>query len=66
MKTENQPIVKFDKSFEALYKIAMTMADTTIGAKTIDDRFEKLEEEYQELIEAFQDLDNSLNKIPML
>jgi len=46
-------MVKFDKSFEALYKIAMNMADTCIGQKTIDARFDKLEEEYQELVEAF-------------
>jgi NTP pyrophosphatase (non-canonical NTP hydrolase) len=44
---------KFDKSFEALYNVAMNMADTCIGAKAIEARFEKLEEEYQELVEAF-------------
>jgi NTP pyrophosphatase (non-canonical NTP hydrolase) len=47
----NQP--KFNKSFEALYAIAMSMADECIGNKTIEARFSKLEEEYQELVEAF-------------
>lgn len=50
----NEPIVKFDKSFEALYKIAMNMADTCIGNKTIEARFSKLEEEYQEVVTAFE------------
>ncbi|MEO7016534.1 MAG: MazG-like family protein [Leifsonia sp.] len=45
--------VKFDKSFEALYNVAMNMADNCIGNKTIEARFSKLEEEYQELVEAF-------------
>lgn len=45
--------MKFNKSFECLYTIAMTMADNCIGAKELEQRFSKLEEEYQELIEAF-------------
>jgi NTP pyrophosphatase (non-canonical NTP hydrolase) len=45
--------VKFHKTFEALYSTAMNMADNCIGNKTIEARFDKLEEEYQELIEAF-------------
>lgn len=51
--TKIEKAVKFDKSFEALYAIAMQMADSCIGNKTLEARFEKLEEEYQELVEAF-------------
>lgn len=47
--------LKFDKSFEALYTIAMKMADTCIGSKTIEARFSKLEEEYQEVVRAFKE-----------
>lgn len=43
----------FDKSFESLYKTAMAMADNCIVNKTIEQRFDKLEEEYQELIKEF-------------
>lgn len=43
--------VKFDKSFEALYKSAMAMADNCIPNKDMDKRFEKLAEEYAELLE---------------
>ena len=52
--TLDKPSVKFDKSFEALYNIAMNMADTCIVNQTIESRFSKLEEEYQEVIRAFQ------------
>lgn len=45
--------LKFDKSFEALYKISMQMADSCIVNKTLDQRFDKLHEEFQEVIEAF-------------
>lgn len=48
-----QPPVKFDKSFEALYKIAMSMADACIVNKPIDARFEKLLEEYNELSKEY-------------
>ncbi len=53
MTCQNENAVKFDKSFEALYQIAMKMADSCIVNKTMEQRFDKLEEEYQELIEAF-------------
>lgn len=43
------------RDFEALYKVAMSMADTCIGEVGIEKRFEKLHEEFQELIEAFSD-----------
>lgn len=49
---QEQPL-KFNKSFEALYQIAMKMADEYIGQKTIEKRFSKLEEEYRELIQSF-------------
>lgn len=45
--------IKFNRSFETLYAISMNMADECIGNKTIDARFSKLEEEYQELIAEF-------------
>ena len=42
-----------DKSFETLYQIAMSMADTCLKKKLPADMLAKLEEEYQELKEAF-------------
>lgn len=42
---------KFNKSFDALYNIAMNMADECIMNKPIEARFSKLDEEYRELIE---------------
>ena len=45
-----------DKSFEALYATAMAMADACIVNKQPHHRFEKLDEEVQELIEAFNNL----------
>lgn len=50
--------IKFNKSFEALYKSAMTLADNVIVKKELEARFEKLGEEYQELIEEFERLKN--------
>lgn len=44
-----------DKSFEALYTIAMSMADTCITHQDFKDRMSKLEEEYQELVEAYSE-----------
>lgn len=44
---------KFNKSFEALYAIAMKMADECIVNKPLSCRFEKLTEEYNEVIEAY-------------
>jgi NTP pyrophosphatase (non-canonical NTP hydrolase) len=43
----------FNKSFEALYNIAMEMADNCIVKNTLEDRFNKLEEEHRECLEAF-------------
>jgi NTP pyrophosphatase (non-canonical NTP hydrolase) len=48
----------FNKSFESLYNIAMKTADECIVAKSMEKRFEKLEEEYQEVIEAFANIQN--------
>lgn len=45
---------KFNKSFEALYAIAMKMADECIVNKTMKERFAKLTEEYKEVLEAFE------------
>lgn len=53
IKKQYDQIVKFDKSFESLYVISMKMADKTIGNKEMDKRFEKLEEEYQELVAEY-------------
>lgn len=50
----NENTIKFHKSFEALYSIAMNMADTCIGQKTIEKRVEKLEEEFTEVMEAYR------------
>jgi NTP pyrophosphatase (non-canonical NTP hydrolase) len=50
-----------DKSFEALYAVSMAMADACIVNKSIDQRFSKLEEEYQEVIEAFSNYQRELN-----
>ena len=47
-------IIKFNKSFETLYAISMNMADQCIGAKTIENRIAKLDEEYNELSQAFE------------
>lgn len=44
----------FNKSFEALYAISMEMANQCIGQKDLEKRFEKLQEEYDEVIECFQ------------
>lgn len=41
----------FNKSFETLYAIAMKMADECIGQKTMTARYQKLDEEFQELRE---------------
>jgi NTP pyrophosphatase (non-canonical NTP hydrolase) len=49
---QNQQI-KFNKTFEALYTISMAMADACIVNKPLDARFEKLEEEFNEVIQAF-------------
>jgi hypothetical protein len=47
--------VLFNKSFEALYNISMEMANQCVDyRKTVEARFEKAEEEYQELVEAFE------------
>lgn len=46
--------VKFDRSFESLYKTAISMADNCIVNKTPEQRIEKLKEEHGELIEAFE------------
>lgn len=43
----------FNKSFEALYDIAMNMGDTCIVNNKLENRFDKLEEEYRELIAEF-------------
>lgn len=50
IKDQYKEIVKFNKTFEALYSISMKMADKCIGGKDVEARFSKLEEEYQELI----------------
>lgn len=55
---ETPPIIKFNKSFDTLYSISMKMADECIGSKKPSQRFEKLEEEYHELIEAFAQWNN--------
>lgn len=52
--SNEEPIIKFNKSFEALYNIAMKMADECIGAKDLKSRFKKLDEEYNELSDAFE------------
>jgi len=46
------------RDFEALHKIAMVMADTCIEKQTMQDRFDKLEEEYRELIESINAIKN--------
>lgn len=51
---EEKLLIKFDRSFESLYKISMAMADNCIGSKSMAKRFDKLKEEYDELVEAFQ------------
>lgn len=48
------PQIKFNKSFETLYNSAMALADQCIVAKAMEKRFEKLDEEFKELIDAFQ------------
>lgn len=45
--------VKFNKSFEALYNSAMALADQCIVKKEMPNRYKKLEEEYQELMDAY-------------
>lgn len=44
-------ILKFNKSFDALYNISMAMADECIGNKTMLARYAKLDEEINELKE---------------
>lgn len=53
VKTEEklQQNLKFNKSFEALYNISMAMADECIGNKSMTARYEKLNEEFEELRE---------------
>jgi hypothetical protein len=45
-----------DKSFDTVFAIAMSMADTCLTNQEIEARFAKLEEEYQELIKEFSDI----------
>lgn len=53
LKEQYKEVIKFNKTFEALYKISMKMADECIGHKEMELRFAKLEEEYQELIAEY-------------
>lgn len=46
--------VKFNKTFEALYAVSMSMADQCIVNKPLKKRFEKLDEEYHEVNQAYE------------
>lgn len=51
---ENDAKKFFNRDFECLYNIAMTMADSCIVNKPMEARFAKLTEEYKEVIEDFE------------
>lgn len=55
------PVPKFNKSFEALYRIAINMADQLIGNNKTADRINKLKEEFKELLDEVEGLPEQFN-----